>query len=107
MATYAGWRIAGSNFRFFDRELKWGEVGCALSHVGVWRRVDAQPPTRRWWPAPTEAAAIVLEDDVDFVPGFAELLRAALDEVRRRSSKPRFPVGTLSRASAYTSGSTS
>ena len=27
VATYAGWRLPGSSFRFFDRELKWGEVG--------------------------------------------------------------------------------
>ena len=71
VVTYPSWRIEGSTFRFFDRELKWGEVGCALSHVGVWRSIaSADAP-----------AAIVLEDDVDFVPRFAELLRAALDEV--------------------------
>jgi hypothetical protein len=46
-------------------------VGCALSHVGVWRRVEAAA-------AP---AAVVIEDDVVFAPGFAALLRAALDEV--------------------------
>jgi hypothetical protein len=27
VSTYAGWRLAGSSFRFFDRELKWGEAG--------------------------------------------------------------------------------
>ena len=27
VSTYAGWRMPGSSFRFFDRELKWGEVG--------------------------------------------------------------------------------
>ena len=27
VSTYAGWRLPGSSFRFFDRELKWGEVG--------------------------------------------------------------------------------
>lgn len=72
--TYDGWRLPGSKFRFFDRELKWGEVGCALSHVGVWKFVagldEASP------------VAVVLEDDVDFAPRFAELLRDALDEVR-------------------------
>ena len=72
VTLYAGWRLVGSDNRFFDRELKWGEVGCALSHLAVWRRV------RELGTAPL---AVVLEDDVDFVPGFAELLRAALDEV--------------------------
>ena len=71
VVPYANWRIEGSQFRFFNRDLKWGEVGCALSHVGVWRGVVAA----------NTPMAIVLEDDVDFVPGFAELLRTALDEV--------------------------
>lgn len=46
-------------------------MGCALSHLGVWRRIEAAA-------AP---AAVVIEDDVVFAPGFAALLRAALDEV--------------------------
>lgn len=71
VAAYAGWRLEGTGFRFFDRELKWGEIGCGLSHAAVWSRLDAMG-------AP---AAIVLEDDVDFSPLFAELLRAALAEV--------------------------
>ena len=86
VAVYSGWRIPDSTFRFFDRELKWGEVGCALSHVGVWREVSAMQAPRRgpaaWWPAwLPEPVAIVLEDDVDFLPRFAELLREALDEL--------------------------
>ena len=67
---YSDWRIPGSSFRFFDRELKWGEVGCALSHVGVWERIAAQ-----------DRVALVLEDDVEFAPKFASRMRAALDEV--------------------------
>ena len=36
VVTYPSWRIEGSTFRCFDRELKWGEVWAApLSHVGV------------------------------------------------------------------------
>ena len=68
--TYAGWCIPNSKFRFFDRELKWGEVGCALSHVGVWRMC-----------AEEQGPLIVLEDDVDFVPDFYDRLREALEEV--------------------------
>ena len=85
--TYSEWRIPGSTFRFFDRELKWGEVGCALSHVDVWKLVAAlplPPPSGllSFSPPAEEPVALVLEDDVDFVPRFAELLRTALDEVR-------------------------
>lgn len=77
--TYASWRLESTGFRFFDRELKWGEVGCGLSHLGVWRQIAELP-------APAGGAGVgpvglVLEDDVEFAPGFAELLRAVIDEV--------------------------
>ena len=48
-----------------------GEVGCSLSHMGVWSRVESLG-------APV---ALVIEDDVDFNPRFSELLRATLMEV--------------------------
>lgn len=69
--TYSGWKLEGSTDRFFSRALKWGEIGCALSHHGVWELARASK----------EDAMLVLEDDVDFLPGFVELLRASLDEV--------------------------
>lgn len=48
-----------------------GMLGCALSHIGVWKRVrDDDLP-----------CALVLEDDVELVPGFASKLRAALRQV--------------------------
>ena len=104
-------------------------MGCALSHVGVWRRIEAAhpgpgpspnpspSPDRSRSPNPNPApiptpspnpnpnpsptltlalygphanqaaaapAAVVIEDDVVFAPGFTTLLRAALDEVRLR-----------------------
>lgn len=84
IATYAGWKQPDSTFRFFNRELKWGEVGCALSHIGVWRTISESP---------TMPVAIVLEDDVDFAPRFAELLREALDEVRYLFAAGALPSG--------------
>ena len=71
ITLYAGWRLENTGFRFFDRELKWGEVGCALSHLGVWSRVLAL----------SHPVALVIEDDVDFIDGFADKLRATLAEV--------------------------
>jgi len=65
---YAGWRLADSAYRFYNRDLKWGEIGCALSHHGVWSAiVESGLPF-----------AIVLEDDADFAPGFTELLTLAI-----------------------------
>ncbi len=70
VSPYSGWRLENSGNRFFDRDLKWGEIGCALSHHAIWKIVAEQ-----------HDLAIVLEDDVDFVPGFLMLLDAALCEL--------------------------
>ena len=77
--------------RSFDCELEWGDVGYALSHVGTWTLVAAQGEL-----------ALVLDDDVDFAPDFADRLRAVLNGIaafvavsnteQRRSSK-RAPGG--------------
>ena len=56
--------------RSFDCELEWGDVGYALSHVGTWTLVAAQGEF-----------ALVLDDDVDFAPDFADRLRAVLNEI--------------------------
>ena len=72
--AYPGWKLTGTGFRFFDRDLKWGEVGCALSHVGVWRRIAAESD---------QPVAVVLEDDVDFAPRFAELVLEALAQIQQ------------------------
>lgn len=71
VTTYDRWKLEESPCRFFKRELKWGEIGCALSHYGVWELAYAS----------CEAAVLVVEDDVDFVPGFASKLAEAMEEV--------------------------
>ena len=48
-----------------------GVIGCALSHMDVWRRCRAEG----------HAAALVLEDDAVLVPGFAKKLERALARV--------------------------
>lgn len=71
VCPYAGWRLVSSAQRFFNRELKWGEVGCALSHYSAWefaRQLDRP--------------VIVLEDDADFAPFFGARVQAALAELR-------------------------
>ena len=89
VTLYPSWRRAESSYCFFNRELRWGEVGCALSHLGVWRRLHETlpPPTPacrapshvpQWAEAPV---GVVLEDDAAFVADFERLYRAALSEV--------------------------
>jgi len=70
VATYPHWRLADSPCRFFSRELKWGEIGCSLSHHQVWSELAAC----------TLKHSLILEDDVDFAPGFARFVREAITE---------------------------
>ena len=70
VAVYPFWRIADSQCRFFSRELKWGEIGCSLSHHDVWTELAASSLDR----------LLILEDDVAFAPGFAQLVHQACVE---------------------------
>lgn len=70
VTIYAAWKLESSTFRFFNRDLKWGEIGCGLSHVAAWSRVSSL----------SVPCAVILEDDVDFIPDFCSLLRHALVE---------------------------
>lgn len=49
-----------------ERDMSDNEIGCALSHLGVCERFIADG----------HAMALVLEDDAQLLPGFAEALRA-------------------------------
>lgn len=73
-ALYPRWQIPGHTNRFYSRHLKWGEVGCAISHWRVWETIAARDDHR---------ATLVFEDDVVFADGFAERLALALDELER------------------------
>jgi len=68
VACASGAAGEGARYRFYARDLKWGEVGCALSHHAVWEEVARRRLAR----------AIVAEDDVEFTPAFEELLTGAL-----------------------------
>ncbi|KAG8470599.1 hypothetical protein KFE25_009020 [Diacronema lutheri] len=102
-APYGRWRIEGHASRFFRRELKWGEVGCAISHLRVWEqcaaRAEHEGETR-----PT----LVLEDDIVFPDDFARKLASVLHALARAPTEhgvapPDFvyllskPIGTLAR----------
>eukprot|EP00967_Tisochrysis_lutea_P150874 scaffold292619_cov39-Tisochrysis_lutea.AAC.2 len=73
VSVYDGWRLPTSTFRFYNRNLKWGEVGCALSHYHVWEKV-----VQLGLPF-----AVVVEDDAAFV----ENAREAVVHVVRRLEK--------------------
>lgn len=62
----AAYTDAALNRRQFHRSLVPGEMGCYASHVEVWRELVAGG----------EPAAVVLEDDVRLLPGFAAVCDA-------------------------------
>jgi glycosyl transferase, family 25 len=61
------WKLPSAN-AWWDRSLRRGEVGCALSHLACWRDAEANH----------ERFAVVLEDDVTLAPDFLERLLAGL-----------------------------
>lgn len=70
-ALYRHWKQPGATNPYHARDLKWGEVGCALSHLLLWRRMVEEDID----------TALILEDDTTFTPGAAVRLHAALAAV--------------------------
>jgi glycosyl transferase, family 25 len=64
------WQTESSN-EWWNRPLKLGEIGCAVSHWLCWQRAVALHSTR----------ALVLEDDVTLVPRIEHVLEARLAEL--------------------------
>jgi glycosyl transferase family 25 len=64
------WKIESRN-QWWNRPLKLGEIGCAVSHWLCWQRATALHSTR----------TLVLEDDVTLVPQIEDKLEAGLAEL--------------------------
>ncbi|MER5319541.1 glycosyltransferase family 25 protein [Streptosporangium roseum] len=58
--------------RWWGRPLRFGEVGCMVSHIHCWR--DALTSTA--------SVFLILEDDVDLVPDFREQLLPGIEAIR-------------------------
>jgi glycosyl transferase family 25 len=65
------WKQPDSPAPYHSRALKWGEIACSLSHIEVWRRIAASEDT----------FALVLEDDVVFVPDAHSIIQQRLSEL--------------------------
>lgn len=66
------WPIDSVN-PWWSRPLKWGEVGCTLSHLACWAHSLSSGSTY----------TVVLEDDAVLVPAFAGRLMSVLDEAEK------------------------
>ena len=65
------WQVESTN-EWWNRPLKLGEIGCAISHLLCWRRAAEQK----------SELTVVLEDDVSLAPGIAIELDARLAGLR-------------------------
>ena len=59
------------NDNLHRRPMKWGEIGCAISHYQVWNKIIEQ----------NLESAIILEDDVVFKSDFINNLKEILDSL--------------------------
>ena len=66
------WKINSDN-SWWNRPLKKGEIGCAISHLKCWELAVARG----------DRSFLVLEDDVLFVDGFVERLQDGLARLER------------------------
>ncbi|MFI9589347.1 glycosyltransferase family 25 protein [Nonomuraea sp. NPDC052265] len=64
------WRL-DIDHRWWGRPLRFGEIGCMISHIHCWR--DA-------WLS-TATACLILEDDINLAPDFSERLQAGFEAV--------------------------
>lgn len=71
------WKIAGSSNAWWARDLKYGEIGCALAHLAAWEQI-----------ATCNAPGLVLEDDVHFTSMFWARLRARIEVLQEFDVTP-------------------
>jgi GR25 family glycosyltransferase involved in LPS biosynthesis len=68
VSLFPGWKDPTSSVPYHARDLKLGEIGCALSHHLVWQRIADLDL----------GAALILEDDVALAPDAAAVLAEQL-----------------------------
>ena len=72
-SIFPNWKDPASTNPYHCRDLRRGEIGCALSHRELWQRAVDQRLER----------VLVLEDDAILLPGFFEALKKRLEPLER------------------------
>jgi len=78
IALYPGWQLPNSGNDWWSRPMKKGEIGCAYSHLSVWRRAR-----ELFVQDETLHHVVILEDDVHC--GGDETKRAAFPEMLKQT----------------------
>lgn len=65
--------LPGYEDPYHRRPMKWGEIGCFLSHYRIWERVVEEQLDR----------VIIFEDDVRFTENATEILRGTVEDLMK------------------------
>ena len=72
--TYPGWKLVNSKHAFYSRDIKAGEIGCALSHIKAWQVIVKK----------NLDYAIIFEDDAKPRRGFKTAVVSTFKEFKKR-----------------------
>ena len=81
------WRQEDHSLHFYRREIRKGEIGCALSHINIWKRVVEENLDE----------VLILEDDAGFDRHFKYLLKRALKFCRWAAAENKWDLLYLGR----------
>lgn len=81
------WKQPDFPLHFYQRDIRKGEIGCALSHVNIWRRVVEE----------NLREVLILEDDAGFDRHFRFLYRRALEFCRHVGPEGKWDLLYLGR----------
>ena len=84
-----GWQQPEHSLHFYRREIRKGEIGCALSHVNIWKRVVEEGLDE----------VLILEDDAGFDRHFKYLFQRALKFCRWAGAQEQWDLLYLGRNS--------
>ena len=73
--VYKKWKLVKSNQPFYQRDVKTGEIGCALSHYFLWKKIVEK----------NLECAVILEDDALPLKGFQNKIKKALRTFDQKS----------------------
>ena len=81
------WKNTEIPLHFYQRDIRKGEIGCALSHVNIWKRVVEEGLKE----------VLILEDDAGFGRHFKYLFQRALDFCRHVKAEDKWDLLYLGR----------
>lgn len=85
--VWEGWQASELPVHFYHRDVRNGEIGCALSHVNIWKKVVEEDLDE----------VLILEDDAGFDRHFKFLFERALKFCRHAKTEGKWDLLYLGR----------